>query len=259
MKKEEPKTKGLTIIELAIENFMKLKAVRIRPEGASMVTLTGKNGAGKSSVLNAIMAVVDKAALKKQGITNLLRTGAERGSVTINLGDIIAKLTLTAKGEYLTVENAEGLAFKSPASVMDRLRGMISFDPLAFAKEKDGKKQREVLLGLVDVGLDLDAHEKERETIFFNRTNVGRRRDEFDAKLKDLPSLPGDLPEEEIPLATISEERKALELLQAANDATVTARQLIVEEYRGLKEERDNSMNERALAGKRNSKKRSLC
>ena len=164
------------IIEFAAENFMKLKAVRIRPEGANMVVLSGKNGAGKSSILNAIMAVVDKAALKKQGITKLLREGQERGFVKIDLGDIIAKLTLTERGEYLTVENKEGMAFKSPAGVMDRLRGMISFDPLAFAK-MEAKKQKDILLGLVDVGIDLDAHDKERARIFDERTNVGRKRE----------------------------------------------------------------------------------
>lgn len=31
----------MQIIEFVAENFMKLKAVRIRPEGANMITLTG--------------------------------------------------------------------------------------------------------------------------------------------------------------------------------------------------------------------------
>ena len=220
--------KGLTIIEFAAENFMKLKAVRIRPDGANMVVLSGKNGAGKSSILNAIMAVVDKAALKKQGITKLLREGQERGFVKIDLGDIIAKLTLTERGEYLTVENKEGMAFKSPAGVMDRLRGMISFDPLAFAK-MDAKKQKDILLGLVDVGIDLDVHDKERARIFDERTNVGRKRDELKVKLADLPNLPADLPENEVPLSSVSEERRQLEAVKAEND---TRRK----EYSDLKE-----------------------
>jgi len=220
--------KGLTIIEFAAENFMKLKAVRIRPDGANMVVLSGKNGAGKSSILNAIMAVVDKAALKKQGITKLLREGQERGFVKIDLGDIIAKLTLTERGEYLTVENKEGMAFKSPAGVMDRLRGMISFDPLAFAK-MDAKKQKDILLGLVDVGIDLDVHDKERARIFDERTNVGRKRDELKGKLADLPNLPADLPENEVPLSSVSEERRQLEAVKAEND---TRRK----EYSDLKE-----------------------
>lgn len=250
MKKEETQPKGLTIVEFTAENFMKLKAVRIRPEGASMVTLTGKNGAGKSSILNAIMAIVDRAALKKQGVTKLLREGAERGFAKIDLGDIVAKLTLTEKGEYLTVENSEGLGFKSPASVMDKLRGMISFDPLAFAKY-DGKKQKEVLLGLVDVGIDLDAHATERETIFFNRTNVGRRRDEFEAKLKGLPTLPADLPEEEIPLTTVSDERKVLEKAHEANGEKRRTRQLLADEYRTLASDRETSSKDWEAAGKR--------
>jgi energy-coupling factor transporter ATP-binding protein EcfA2 len=217
MAKDKEK-KGLTIVEFQAENFMRLKAVRIKPEGTGMVTLTGKNGAGKSSILNAIMAVMDKAALKKQGISKLLREGAERGFVKIDLGSLVAKLTLTQKGEYLTVENSDGLEYKTPATILEKLRGMISFDPLAFSK-MDAKKQKDILLGTVDIGLDLDQHDRDRELIFYNRTIVGRKRDELKGKLAGLPPLREDLPAEEIPLSTISEERKVLEETKAANEA----------------------------------------
>lgn len=209
--------KGLTILEFAAENFRKLKAVVIKPDETGITYLTGKNAAGKSTVLHGIMAILDKAALKKQGISTLLREGAERGFVKIDLGEIIAKLTITEKGEYLIVENREGLKFSSPATVMEKLRGAISFDPLAFAKQ-DGKKQKDVLLGLVDVGIDLDAHDAERERIFSNRTVVGRDRDNLAGKLANLPTLPGDLPAEEIPLSSISEERRALQDQLDANN-----------------------------------------
>jgi len=111
---------------------------------------------------------------------------------------------------------------------MDRLRGMISFDPLAFAK-MDAKKQKDILLGLVDVGIDLDVHDKERARIFDERTNVGRKRDELKGKLADLPNLPADLPENEVPLSSVSEERRQLEAVKAEND---TRRK----EYSDLKE-----------------------
>lgn len=209
--------KGFTILEFAAENFRKLKAVTIKPAETGVTYVTGKNAAGKSTVLHGIMAILDKAALKKQGISTLLREGAERGFVKIDLGDLIAKLTITEKGEYLTVENKEGLRFSSPAAVMEKLRGAISFDPLAFARQ-DGKKQKDVLLGLVDVGIDLEAHDAERGSIFAKRTDVGRDRDNLAGKLADLPELPGDLPEEEIPLSSISGERRALQETLEANN-----------------------------------------
>ena len=48
------------IIELKAENVKVLKAIEIRPEG-NIIELTGKNGNGKSSVLDSIiMALAGK-------------------------------------------------------------------------------------------------------------------------------------------------------------------------------------------------------
>lgn len=47
-------TKPLTIVELRAENTKRLRAVTIRPEANGLVVLSGRNGAGKSSVLDAI-------------------------------------------------------------------------------------------------------------------------------------------------------------------------------------------------------------
>lgn len=44
----------MKIISLESENIKRLKAVRIKPDGL-LVQITGKNGAGKTSVLDSIM------------------------------------------------------------------------------------------------------------------------------------------------------------------------------------------------------------
>ena len=45
----------MKIVKLTAENFMRLVAVEITPQG-NAIMITGKNAAGKSSVLDAIMA-----------------------------------------------------------------------------------------------------------------------------------------------------------------------------------------------------------
>ena len=63
------------IIELTAENIKKLKVIQIRPSG-SMVQITGRNGAGKTSVLDAIRWTIE-------GIEGLpsqpIRRGETRG------------------------------------------------------------------------------------------------------------------------------------------------------------------------------------
>ena len=47
----------MKILKLTAENFKKLSAVEITPDG-NVVVISGKNGAGKSSVLDAIEAAL---------------------------------------------------------------------------------------------------------------------------------------------------------------------------------------------------------
>jgi len=82
-----------------------------------------------------------------------IRRGADHAEVVVDLGEIIVRRTFTASGGgQLVVSNREGARFQSPQSMLDALVGRLSFDPLAFAREKPAR-QAEILRELV--GLDL--------------------------------------------------------------------------------------------------------
>ena len=51
----------MKIVSLQAENFKRLKAVEIKPDGSTVV-ITGKNAQGKSSILDSIFAAVGGAA-----------------------------------------------------------------------------------------------------------------------------------------------------------------------------------------------------
>ena len=71
----------MNIIELAVDNFLRLEAASIRPDG-SLVVIAGPNGAGKSSLLDAMLA-----ALKGDLPDEPIRQGAEKAVVKVMLGD----------------------------------------------------------------------------------------------------------------------------------------------------------------------------
>ena len=75
------------IVELRAENFQRLKAVQIRPHGR-VVRLTGDNGEGKTSVLEAIASAIrGKDACPRDPI----RGGADKAWVSLDLGDKIVR------------------------------------------------------------------------------------------------------------------------------------------------------------------------
>lgn len=159
------------IISLKSSNFMGLKAVEIYPDG-NMVPICGKNGSGKSSVLNSITAAlggVDKTKMPKP-----VRDGQDKAEIILETEDLIVTRRFTAAGgTSLVVKAKNGATFSAGQSKVDALLGKLSLDPFAFTR-LDPKQQREQLLALVDlpfVPAELDA---ERNAAFEDRADVGR-------------------------------------------------------------------------------------
>ena len=180
----------MKIIELRAENVMRLKAVEITPDGTVQV-IGGRNAQGKSAVLNAIWLALGGGKASKD-ISRPIRDGEEKASVRLDLGDLVVTRSWTRKGTSLKVENSEGASFKSPQGMLDALVGQLSFDPLAFTR-LSAKDQREALLDLVDLDVDLDALDAEAARVYSERTEVGRQ----GKAIGDIPAIDDDLPKTE--------------------------------------------------------------
>lgn len=179
----------MKIIQLKAENIKNLKAVEIMPNGKAVV-LTGKNGAGKSAVLDSILA-----ALTGKTMGEIIRKGEERAEITVDMGDFIVTRVFTQKGVRLEVASKDGDIKKSPQTFLDGLLGKISFDPLAFA----GMKPRDQLDLLKDVvGLSFDDIEAQQREIYEQRTEVNTTIKGLIAQLKDATVPDPETPEEEV-------------------------------------------------------------
>ena len=164
----------MKIISLQAENFKKLHAIEITPDG-NFVQITGRNGQGKSSTLDAIwVALAGIGVAPKQPI----RKGAESARIRLDLGEIkvIRHFKATEDGAYttsLTVESAEGARYPSPQKLLDSLLGAMSFDPLAFSR-MDAKAQFDALRKFVP-DIDFDAIDRAQLGDYQKRTDVNRR------------------------------------------------------------------------------------
>lgn len=157
----------MKIIELRAENFKRLKAVEIRPDG-SMVILRGRNAQGKSSVLDAIWAALGgKRAVPSKPI----RDGEERSEITLDLGQYVVTRVFTQADSYLTVRSADGAKISNPQALLDGLIGTISFDPLEFARMKPGDQARQ----LAEItGVDFSDLNRRRQELFSQRTEANK-------------------------------------------------------------------------------------
>jgi energy-coupling factor transporter ATP-binding protein EcfA2 len=195
----------MKIVSLTAENVKKLKAVHIVPSD-NVVMLTGKNGAGKSSVLDSIIYALGG---NKELCEMPIRNGQESGRIELDLGDIKVVKTITEKGGYLSITNKAGFKAPSPQALLDQLVGKISFDPCAFINEKDAKKQRKVLLDLV--GVNLDELDKKIASIKQDRTLINKERDILKFQAEQIV-IAATVPTQEISIADLTAE------LQKANE-----------------------------------------
>lgn len=133
----------MKIVNLKAENFKKLTAVEITP-GGNTVVITGKNGAGKSSVLDAIeVALCGGRSIPKQPI----KQGESRAIIELDMGEYKVTRKFLGASSTLVVETTGDVKSKisSPQTFLDNIVGKISFDPLAFMKMSPTEQRATVL------------------------------------------------------------------------------------------------------------------
>ncbi len=186
----------MKIVVLQAENIKKLTAIEIKPDG-NLVQITGKNGHGKTSVLDSIWWAL---AGTKHIQSDPIRKGEDKARIMLDLGEIIVTRTFktSKKGgvtSSISVENAEGAKFGSPQTMLDELLDQLSFDPLAFSR-MDSKGQFDTLRQFVP-DVDFDQIEEDNKFDYGKRTDINRRAKEA-RMLADEIEVPAGLPDERI-------------------------------------------------------------
>lgn len=158
----------MKIVQLSSQNVLRINAVEITPEG-NLIVIGGENAQGKTSVLDSILLAMGGKKAKHQ---EPLKQGTKKGKIVVKVGEgddqLIVTRTFTAKGGQLTVVSKDGRKYSSPQTVLDKLTGELTFDPLEFAKS-DNKKQLETLKNLV--GLDFTELDEQRADLYSTRTD----------------------------------------------------------------------------------------
>jgi DNA repair exonuclease SbcCD ATPase subunit len=189
----------MKILKLTANNFKKLSAVEITPDG-NMVIISGKNAAGKSSVLDSIEAALRGGRyLPKEPI----KTGEIRAKVEAVLGGdgevVTPEYIVTRKffgtNSTLTVETTgeNKSQIRSPQTFLDKIVGDISFDPLAFMR-KTSVEQRTTLMDFL--GLNLDEFDNKIVALKTQRSDLNKEKIRKLHEVESIQFVDG-LPEKE--------------------------------------------------------------
>jgi DNA repair exonuclease SbcCD ATPase subunit len=200
----------MKIVKLLAENFKRIKAIEIEPNG-NTVLITGKNGQGKSSILDSIVSAL---CGKKYCPDKPIRDGEDHAEVVIETENYIIKRTFTeAGGGAVTITNADGMKASSPQKLLDKIVGQIAFDPMEFINlgetERGRKDQRDKLMELV--GLNFSDIDEKINAIKSERSDIRRDKERYEHEAERIV-IPEDTPDEPVSVAELSQQlQKATE------------------------------------------------
>ena len=225
----------LKIISLQASNFLALKAVEVQAGPGPVITISGRNGQGKTSLLDSIYCALT-GIMPAQPI----REGCEKAAIKLELGDgSTPELTVSRiisqgiDGKFKATLKVEGptSVYKSPQKMLDGLLGALSFDPLEFTRLAP-KVQLGKLLALLN--LDFTAQDQRRKELYEERAFVNREVKNLEgqeAKFETVDAVMArsNLPAEPMDVAKLMAESDAVNAKIARADALETRKTQLTE------------------------------
>lgn len=240
-----------TVTRLEASNFKRLRAVRIEFDGAGVVQISGENGAGKSSVLDALFAAIGG---KRAAPADPVRHGEKEATIEVHLDDpkVIISRSFTPDGKTeLRIESRAGERYPSPQAMLDKLFGKLAFDPGAFM-HLEPKQRLELLLSVVTYKVDAKKLEElapeseiedpiqrlrvRFESVYQDRTVEGRVHDQLKGELAALEAPREDDPKATVNIADVVAKRDEMKRLCAEWSAKGGELSRLVDEEKRLRE-----------------------
>ena len=179
----------LTLIEIA--NLKRLKAVRLEPNESGLTVIGGRNGQGKTSVLDAIAFALGG---EKYRPTSLRRDGAiAETKIHIETDD---GLVIERKGKNSDLSVYDTTGKRQGQRLIDSLVSRLAIDLPKFLNQND-KEKADTLLQILGIGEELDAIDREIKAKYDSRTVVGRQADQKKKAADDMP-YHEDVPDEPV-------------------------------------------------------------
>ena len=138
----------MKISKISIENLFGIEQLEL--DGKS-VELTGSNGMGKSSVLDAIRLALTNNSKRKY----IIKNGQKEGKIYVKLDDgtTIERKKRTDKSDYKSIKDGDGNDISSPESFLKDIFTPLQLEPVEFLSMTE-QEQNRILLNLIKFDKD---------------------------------------------------------------------------------------------------------
>ena len=198
------------ITSFEAENVKRVKAVSLEPAANGLTVIGGRNGQGKTSILDAI-----SWALGGERFTP--STPKREGSVTdpylhveLSNGIIVER-----KGKNSTLKVLDPEGCKSGQTLLNELLETLALNLPKFLAKND-KEKAEILLKIIGVGDELASLDAQEQKLYQQRTSIGQYERQKRGAAEEMTLWP-NVPEEPISASELIQEQQAILLRNAEN------------------------------------------
>ncbi len=199
----------VSIASLELENVKRVRAVELQPNEKGLTVLGGRNGQGKTSVLDAIAYALGGERMRPDRVTRDGSATPAKMRVELSNGIVCER---KGKNSSLTVTDTTGM--KGGQRLLDEFIGEFALNLPKFLNMSDREKADYLLktLGIADQLADADRKVAEANA---ERTEIGRRAKAARKMAEDSP-FHGGVPSETLDVsALLDEQMSAHEVNQA--------------------------------------------
>lgn len=191
----------ITINELQVENLKRIKAVKLEPSASGLTVIGGRNGQGKTSVLDAIAWALGGEKFRP---TTPKRDGA---LTPPNLHVVLSNgIVVERKGINGSLKVIDPTGKKSGQRLLDEFISKLALNLPAFLHASEAEKSK-ALLQIIGVGDKLTVLDRKEEQLYNQRQEVGRIADRKKKAAEEMPFYP-NMPAEPVSVSDLLKEHQ---------------------------------------------------
>lgn len=201
----------ITINELQVENLKRIKAVKLEPSASGLTVIGGKNGQGKTSVLDAIAWALGGEKFRPG---NPARGGAltpPNLHVELSNGIIVER-----RGQNSSLKVIDSTGKKSGQRLLNEFISTLALDLPSFMHASEAEKSK-ALLQIIGVGDKLMEMDRKEEQLYNQRKEVGRIADRKKKAAEEMPFYP-NMPAKPVSVSDLLKEQQDILARNGEND-----------------------------------------
>ena len=214
----------MKITSLELENVKRVKAVNITPAQNGLTVIGGKNGQGKTSVLDAIAWALGGENYRPSSPQREGSILPPKLHVTLDNGIVVER---SGKNSSLTVTDSTGK--RAGQRLLDEFVEKLALDLPKFMAQNSKDKAR-TLLKVIGMEDQIKALDDQEQQLYNRRHALGQIADQKRKYANEMQSFPG-VPESPVSAGELIERQQAILLRNAENQKKRDNVQFLVQQH----------------------------